>query len=86
MWRPMLLILVEHIMVAASGRPSPNEAVGLRSPATSGDFIMCSADIKSIGLRTFQTHWPPILSKALAIHMLLNPHVLKTGQYEPVNV
>ena len=47
----MLLILAEHIMGAASGRPSPNGASGLRPLAPFGEFIICSDSIESIGLR-----------------------------------
>ena len=55
---------------AASGRPSPNGAGALRPPTPFGEFIMCSAGIEGIGLCIFYKHWLPILSKALAIHIL----------------
>ena len=53
---PMLLILAEANAFNTSGaynggRPSPNGAGGLRPPAPFGEFIICSASIKSIGLR-----------------------------------
>ena len=66
MRRPMLCILAAHIIRAASVRPSPNGAGGR-------EFIMCSTSIKSIGLCIFLKYWPPILSKALAIHILQKP-------------
>ena len=34
---------------------------------------MCSDSIKSLGLRIFKKHRPPILSKTLAIHILWKP-------------
>ena len=65
----MLLILAEHIMGAASDGPSPNGAGGLRPLAPCGEFIMCSASMKSNGLRIFQKHWPPMLSESGGTNM-----------------
>jgi hypothetical protein len=53
-----------------AGGASPNGAGGLRPPAPFGEFIMCCANIESIGLRTTSMHWPPIFLKALTIHIL----------------
>jgi hypothetical protein len=58
---------------------APNGAGGRRPAAPFGEGrpeaapIVCSASIKSIGLRIFWMLWPPILLKALAIHTSL-PH------------
>ena len=41
--------------------------------------IMRSASIESIGLRISCKHWPLTLLKALAIHALYKPHVLKAA-------
>ena len=75
-------MLAEHIMGAASGRPSPNGAGGLRPPAPFREFSMCPASIKNNWrlhiLRTLATHFsksighPPFL-KVVGIKNCLSP-------------
>ena len=80
---PMLLILAEanafipaeYIMRAASGRPSPNGAGGLRPLAPFGEFIICSASIKSIG--------HPLVLKALGNYLFQKPSEFKAALYPP---
>ena len=55
MQRPMLLILAEHIMGAAFGRPSPNVAGGLRPPAPFGEFIIALLVLKALASAYFES-------------------------------
>ena len=68
-----LPVLLKYAETDAFDISGAHDGGGLRPPLPNGaaaEVIMCSASVKSIGLRISQKHSAPIPLKALAIHIL----------------